>query len=273
MSFTKLYLTKLTAGYEPPTFRGAWDQTTGAITRQLSPQRAGGGVLSQHQVAESSATLNWDMLCYRGVSQPLAAQTISGTINVVLSIWESFTSDNCVFHVHVYVTQGDSDTPRGTLLSDFVDSSEFAGGRTGKAFTSARTLSSLAISDGDRIVVEIGAQAQNTKTSGAFCNLDVGTQCAQGGVLTPDLTVGSNLGLNNPGYIVFSNAISEPVLESRASQFAAEPVTGGVSPSRASQFVAEPVTGEIAPQRFSQFVVEVISKAEARRGRNVFIVT
>jgi hypothetical protein len=50
-------------------------------------------------------------------------------------------------------------------------------------------------------------------------------------------------------------------------------VTGGVSPSRASQFVAEPVTGEIAPQRFSQFVVEVISKAEARRGRNVFIVT
>jgi hypothetical protein len=98
------------------------------------------------------------------------------------------------------------------LLADYIDSSEFPGGRQGKALAAAQSLSSLAISAGDRMVIEIGAQFQNTKTSGAFFNLDYGTNNEE---VTGDLTAGSNLGLVLPGHIDFSNSISEQVEEQR----------------------------------------------------------
>ena len=89
MAFTKLYLTNTTAPYTPATLRGVWDVTSGAVTKALSPLPNLGGVTTYVSKAETSADTSYDALLYRGVSCPLAAQTINCNVNTVIGLRES----------------------------------------------------------------------------------------------------------------------------------------------------------------------------------------
>ena len=119
---TKFYLTTGTAPYTPATIRGAWNDTAGAITQRLSSQKNIGGLIQSVSRAETSATNPYSVLLYRGVSGPLAAQTLSGTIDLLVSATESNTAANMCYHLYAYVTVGDSDTVRGTIVSDYLES-------------------------------------------------------------------------------------------------------------------------------------------------------
>lgn len=158
---TKLYLNSAAGPtYTPPTARGAWDQTANSVVRQLNPNLDGGPIATV-AIAETNATAGWDVLLARGVSNPLAAGvTIEGTLSVILGVRESNAAADDVYHLHAYVTQGDSDTPRGTLLSDHIGASEWPTTAAGKT-TGALALSSVAAQAGDRVVVEIGYRAGN----------------------------------------------------------------------------------------------------------------
>lgn len=246
---TKLYTSSVVAPYTPATIRGAWDQTTGAITKALLLDKVEslvpslvfvGDRITRNDTTETSTTNNWDMLNYRGVSPPLDSnQTITGTVDVITAIMESAGSANMVYHVHIYVTQGDSDTPRGTLLTDFVDSSELGSfGAGGKAFTSAQSLSSVSAQTGDRIVVEIGVQAQNTVSTSHTNYFQYGTttQNAQVG----DMTVGgSQTGL--AGYVTFSQDITFATTPNIRTSLAGLEIAIAETPAniRVSQVLAE----------------------------------
>lgn len=269
-SFTKLYLTKQTAAYSPATFRGAWDDTAGQITRQLTtgPMERDDTIATTART-ENTATNNWDVLLFRGVSLPLAAQTLSGNFNVMLGVMESGTASNLVYHVHVYVTQGDTDTPRGTLITDYIDSSEWdASVPIGKALASAQAMASLGISAGDRIVVEIGYQAQNTLTTNSTGTMYYGTLSLTG----QELTAGAD-----PeeffGYVSFSNAINHDDLTDRITQLAVDVINSGSKDQRISQFLAEAVNPGTKEQRISQFCLELVSSNLAIIQPNVFVIT
>jgi hypothetical protein len=121
------------------------------------------------------------------VSPPLAAQTISGTFNMMvgLSVSGGFFSNNHSVQIHVYVTQGDSDTPRGDLLTNFQDTSQqvhYLNGSVpgasdtayGLALSASQALSSLTVSAGDRIVIEIGIRRNAATTALLECHVGYG---------------------------------------------------------------------------------------------------
>ena len=214
-SFTKLYLTDLAAPYTPATIRGAWDTTTGSVTRALDPSKVQGGTPGEKQVSEAVTTNPYHGLIYRGVSVGLPAQTISGNFDVCILAAENTGGSLFSFHLHVYVTQGDSDTPRGTLITDFFESSgvkqfNSGGAGMGTVLSSAQAISSLAISAGDRIVVEVGYVTYNTTSASRTCEIHcgtaIGTQAADDaadGVLGSAQTLG-----DGASFISFSSAIS-----------------------------------------------------------------
>lgn len=209
-TFTKLYLTTQAAGYTPATIRGAWDKTSGAVTKMLDVVKNTGGEITTVTSAETDTSTTYDVLLYRGVSGPLGAQTIGGNLDVMLGVIESNAAADFNWHIHVYVTQGDSDTPRGDLVADYTEAAgtnEFgtAAATNGLVLNAAQALN-LAVSDGDRIAVEIGYIARNSSATSYTGTLNYGTLTS--GVAADDLTAGA-AGASLAGYISFSEAITE----------------------------------------------------------------
>jgi len=263
MAFTKLYLTNRAAPYTPATIRGAWDQTAGAVTLALDSSKVAGGVNTSLQINETSATLDFDALIYRGVSGPLAAQTFGGTVDLVLARLESNAAADMCWHVHIYITQGDSDTPRGTLLSDYVElvANEWPTTATAGGFASAQTLAALAITAGDRMVVEIGYVARNSVTTSYGGTLRYGCSDAASAALadlvagdvSPDITT-------RAGHLVFSAAVTEGTVGLRVSDSDVEVLAADVPTLRVSDVDVELLWGVLPDIWHTQTVVEVLHR-------------
>lgn len=226
---TRWYLQNRAAPYTPATVRGAWDFTTGHVVMTLDPSKPGGGFRTSKQVAETNASTEYDVLLGRWVSGPLAAQTISGTIDVCLGAMEGDPAGDMHWHLHIYVTQGDSDTPRGTLLNDYRESAGVNEWPTTGAFialNAAAALSSLAISAGDRIVIELGYSARNALTDslsgtiryGTLVNVNFTVPMADGVLGQTDSDV-------KAGYVDFSVGLEPHTVAARLSQMVVEVLT------------------------------------------------
>lgn len=226
---TRFYLQNRAAPYTPATIRGAWDQTAGAVTKALDPQKVGGGDIASVAIAETSATDDFDVLLGRWVSGPLDAQTLSGTVDVCIGISESDAAANLNWHLHVYVTQGDSDTPRGTILSNYRDPEGSPGNEwpttiAFKALASAQALTGLAVSAGDRLVVEIGSCTREAAATSRTSTLKYGTSATAGpldGEPVDDGAVDDTDVDDKAGYVDFSNGIALAG-EARLSQMVVE---------------------------------------------------
>lgn len=269
MAFTKLYLTNRTPLFTPTNFRGAWDDTAAQVTGSLDPEKSDGGLITAISRAETSATANFDVLMYRGVSGPIAAQTFSGTINLTLAVSENSASANFAYHVHVYVTAGDTDTVRGTLLTDYVETTsggtahEWPTAVQGWALNAAQTLTGVVASDGDRIVVEVGYQAQNSVTTQFTGTLRYGTQNNPGGGIGDDLTAASTNVNALPGFILFSVAVNEAVtvnrVNERISQLPVEVIHRGSKQAQITQTPLEVIHRGSRAAQITQVAVEVIT--------------
>lgn len=222
---SKYYLHNAAAPYSPATIQGAYAVTAGSVTKALSAGKEFGGVITSVTVAENAATNPLSVLLFRGVTGPLAAQTISGTVNVVIGVLESVADADYNWHIHIYVTQGDSDTPRGTLLTDYTEAvgvNEWpSASLTFKALNAAASLSSLAISAGDRMVIEIGYISRNASIrSGTLrygtLSADLVTPVADGAAAGTDTTT-------KAAFITFSTPITESsAVDVRISQMVLE---------------------------------------------------
>ena len=194
---TRLYVQNAAAPYSPATKRGAWDTTASFVDKQIDTTKS--GAAANVAIAEAVTTANYDVMLARFVSPALAEnKVISGTVQWILGVTESSNSANDFFHVHIFVTQGDTDNVRGTLLTDNIGATEWrlntAEGR-GEGAKALTTVSALA---GDRIVVEVGYQAQNTSGTSFTGTLHYGNTGAT------DLTSGSTNVTTEPGWIEFS---------------------------------------------------------------------
>ncbi|MEW1922262.1 hypothetical protein [Streptomyces sp. NPDC088360] len=192
---TRFWLTTTAAPYTPATKRGTWTDATSTVTGLLGRQPAGASATAVK--AETSATTT-NVLLGRWISAPArAAGTLSGTISWVLGRVASATAANMFKRVHIYVTVGDSDTVRGTLLANYTGTAAWPTTASGVAGTNL-AITSVAVQAGDRIVVEFGYQATNVVTTSYTGTLYYG---AAG---TTDLTSGATTVTTAPGWLEFS---------------------------------------------------------------------
>lgn len=193
---TRLFFTNGAPGFTPTTIRGTWTTTTSAITGKLGAAPA--GVAATRAATKSSATSGANTLWGRWISDPIAQSgTLSGVVNWVLGVVESISTANGFFRLHIYVTSGSADVVRGTLLSNYTGTTEFGTTAAGLGQHDI-AISSLAVTAGDRIVVEIGWQGVNTSTT-TSATMNYGNTGITGvRIGTTDQTV-------QPGWIQFSD--------------------------------------------------------------------
>lgn len=256
---TKLYPSAVGVAYTPTTIRGAWEKTTGhAICGMGAKDLSGlGGPLSIGS-AETVSSADYDVLLLRCVSAPLAADhNFSGTLNLMMGVQESNAAADMAYYLHVFVTQGDTDNLRGTLLANYADPDTNEWGTTalGKALSAAATLTAVAALTGDRIVVEIGYRSRNTVTTSRTGTIWYGGSGS-------DLTSGGAAD-GGVGYFDFSDTftlVDNPVL--RVSQVAVEALRRPTQPNLfVSQLAIETVRRTSnANLRLSQLAVEVVRR-------------
>lgn len=260
---TRLFCGRTAAPYSPATYRGAWDKTTNATSRLIWTE--GYDTAQEYFTSSTPATANYNNLLYRGVTHRLAAQTISGTFDLGFAIREDNAGMNGYWHVHIYVTQGDSDTVRGTLLSDYVEDSpatEFSTSNTGAArqLTSPQTLSSVVCSDGDRIVVEIGAIQRGAVASsftpmwGAYASS--GTSLVQGD---------DGWGTTKRSWVEFSGTLTWATPIARATRGEVEAVfqEGTAAAAVTQAHVDTVILSPGDPQRVSQVLAEAANQTDS----------
>src|SRR3990167_5148903 len=106
---TRVYLGNIAPGYTPPTKQGDWDSSASTTIGKLAGKA---GVAATIGVAESSTTNPFDVFLGRWVSDGFnAANDFAGTetANWIIGVLESATTANDFFHVHIYITTGDTD--------------------------------------------------------------------------------------------------------------------------------------------------------------------
>lgn len=201
---TRLYLTRDSASYNPSTLRGSWNGSSSNIWR-MHIVRGNPGATS-YGITETSASVQDEMI-HKFVSEPLGAGynfTGSDTVQWMMAIQESDATSGMFFHLHIYVTQGDADTVRGTLLADNIGATEWPTAYAGKG-EGTKSLGTVSAQKGDRLVAEVGYRAQNTVTTSYTGNI------YSGGASPTDLTDGDT-NIAHPGWIEFSPTLTIPYI-------------------------------------------------------------
>lgn len=257
---TRLYLSRSGLDYAPPTTRGTWSKTSGfsIVGMDAIKDHPSLGEVVSSSNFEGSSAVGYTTLVMKAVSAPLAADhTFGGTLDVMLAVMESIASADFAYFVHAFVTQGDSDLLRGTLLSNYGENltNEWPTTAAGRAFIAPQTLTPVSALEGDRIVAEIGFISFNTTLLNR-----TGTIYHGGG--GSDL-VASGAPESGVGYLEFSDIFtlfSDPIV--RASQLAVETLRRPAAPNACiSQLAIETLRRPAAPRAvFSQAVVEVLRR-------------
>ena len=158
---TRFYLKSTGAAAVSPTYGAGWANTT--LAARLAMQTttitsADTGVFCASQAAPS----NEDWLVRQYVSGQYGAQTTTGTIKGQIRIFADDTSAYTVFSA--YVVSSDGTTVRGTLLAETVsaNASPATGTPTNRFTPASVAVSSVAMLNGDRIVVEVGFRLNGT---------------------------------------------------------------------------------------------------------------
>lgn len=191
-----LYFSNSTSPYTPATFKGSWTTTTSAAEKKLTSSPAGASGSTTFTVSTGN---NFTRLITRFVSDPLAASLSTSGMTIDFCIGGNQTlSTETYLRIYMYLTTGESDTNRGTLIN-YTGSVNLTNASARGYAVSGQGLSTVSASVGDRIVVEFGM------------NYFTGT--------TPDLTLyygntggtrlsdGSTNVTTEPGWLYFSRQL------------------------------------------------------------------
>src|SRR5207249_5288723 len=169
------YTVNINAAVDPATVQGNWvdgKTTYKALALSRTKSSTTTGFKSQ---LRNTATGTGRVMLMKLISDPIpSAQTIAGTLDWVVGVGESSTSQNSFHKLHVYVLR-EPDTLVGTLLGSptayeeaSTSGNEWAasGSAVGKGPAGAvkPTLTSVAAQAGDRIVIEFGWVGYSTRT-------------------------------------------------------------------------------------------------------------
>jgi hypothetical protein len=143
-----------------PARQGGWAFTLGSPQRfTLQDQRGSDDSVP----AFKSGTVQNSNVCFAwGMSQdPLAAQTITGNVEIIQAMYQAQVTSDYFWRVYIWVlAAGTQSTVRGVLL-DWTSGTEMPPTSALGVSSGALALTPLAVQDGDRIVMEIGAVKAN----------------------------------------------------------------------------------------------------------------
>lgn len=199
----KFYLNDDAPAYSPAVAKGAWDDTTN------QPDIGGAeelpsGASATLALAETTTTNNWDVLLATFVTAALANNVSFSTndlITGVLAVLQSASGMHARTHVHIWVTTGNTDTVRGTLLNDFIGGTDWPTSQAGQSIGIRNVANNVNALAGDHIVIEVGYQAQNTVNTSFTGTLGFGTNDVTN---TTDLTDGDTTWTTHASWISFS---------------------------------------------------------------------
>lgn len=177
--------------------KGSWTSTTGFVKRAITSWRENSNPLLQG--VPGGGVNPTSKLMVMAISDPLAATTYSGTFDVVFGALElNGGVDKNYWSIHIWVTQGNTNSVRATLLSNYQEdiTNEFPNPAVGIGLQSGQSISGT-WQDGDRIVVELGFIQRST--TGGTGQIYIRSKNAN-----PDLTVGSSSVTTRTGFMSFS---------------------------------------------------------------------
>jgi hypothetical protein len=191
---TRLYLPSSGA----PSISPSFDATSWGLTTEADRVRAlrtpSGTPLTNKQITDSTPVAS-NILARQYVSDPLEAQTISGTVKGIIRTQESNAAANFRSQVRLWVVSGDGLTTRGDLriVDGALLASEWDTTLTNRKYplgwvSPGETISSVTCIDGDRLVLDVGLRAHQNTTTSYVGTLDLG-----------DPTSGSDLAENETG--------------------------------------------------------------------------
>jgi hypothetical protein len=118
------------------------------------------------------------------VSEPLAAQTLSGQWSLVAACWQTNANSNASLQLVLRVLSNDGTVERGVLYSGHAVATNATPGAIGEEFVNGAasdasrlftvTATPLTILDGDRLVAEIGARLEPATTASHVGEIDLG---------------------------------------------------------------------------------------------------
>jgi hypothetical protein len=126
-----------------------------------------GGVTRTILVGEEHDEENYDALFGVWVTRGLAAQTISGTLDLCTGRWATLDGANGKLKVHAYITDGDTLEVKHTLINEYVDTSLFdLGTGTFRQLQIALTTGNAA--EGDHVALELGVRMVDNNPSDLY---------------------------------------------------------------------------------------------------------
>lgn len=194
----QFFLTADPAPYVPGVWKGSWDSTADAVTKRLDSTKTTADPamytiqsVSATEIAALLSPIPYRVALGRFVGGKLAAQNISGTVQMVFGLEASLDAE-LYGACHIWVSLGDSDSVRLTLVDNYFEPLEtgnaFPATPEGHQFQMSVALNAGDILDDDRVIIEYGFAAFNATTAPMTGVLYYGTDfySASG---TPDMQV------------------------------------------------------------------------------------
>jgi hypothetical protein len=154
------------SAYTPSVAKGTWSDGTPLVDKCMSG--VGYGSIAGTTAHVGDGTSGHNYMLYRAcVSDGYEGVFYAGDPwNGIISIFENNAAFNGYLYIHAWVTVGDSDTVRGTLINNYLSASEISTSSTtcGKV-VSGTFYEDVAAQSGDHIIFEIGVKANTTNTS------------------------------------------------------------------------------------------------------------
>jgi hypothetical protein len=153
---TRFYLPSTGTAVISPAYAAGWVDTSAADNIRCVTQRT-----NTTMNDEQTGNINTQILVLNRqyVSDPIAAQNITGTVKGQLLGMESAANQDMVSAIGVRVVSNDGSTVRGTLLSityPVLAGNEYGTSHANRYTPVSTAVSSVTAQNGDRIVIEIG---------------------------------------------------------------------------------------------------------------------
>lgn len=169
---TRFYLPASGTAGATPAPSASWGSIAGTSRMRLPTTKTNTPFDSSGVYSETSATA-LNVLGRQFVSDPIDAQTISGTFSLVVACLENATTADASLQAIIRVVSSDGSTVRGTLYGGHSAANNATVGALGEEMSTSgatRIMSGVALTPvvaqaGDRIVLEVGGRFANTTST------------------------------------------------------------------------------------------------------------
>ena len=175
---TRFYLPSSGAAEVSPAF-SAWTLTTGADRLKCVTTRTNTLMINKSTTTTSESVTS--LLNRQYVSEPIGAQTITGTVKGQLRGMEDNAAQDMVSCILIKVVSNDGSTVRGTLLNftyPALSGNEYGTKIANRYTPISASLTTVTAEAGDRIVIEIGAYRYKVGGSTGSCTQTYGDDSA-----------------------------------------------------------------------------------------------